>query len=198
MNGAFRGMLSAALLVPLGAQAQTSARQAEQPESDRYVFVVHGETHVELFRRGVTPWQEGAFVETETLLPLSEYVSLHATDLDTGLGKDSLDLDLAAYGQVVPGSTGGERRVDGDVQTASIRLHQHGVSLRLGRQLVASGRQLPRPDRDMATVRAGNVKNRKVKKTGRINIILAWAGSMVVGMIFCCTTIETPMRTGKT
>jgi hypothetical protein len=139
MNGASCGMLSAALLFSLGADAQTSAGHVEPPERDRYVFVVHGETHIELFHRAVAPWREGALVETEALLPLSEYVSLYVADLDTGLGEDTLDLELAAYGQVVPGSAGGERRVDGDVQTASVRYHQHGLSLELGRQLVAGG-----------------------------------------------------------
>ena len=44
----------------------------------------------------------------------------------------------------------------------------------------------------------GKVKKRNVRKTGSNNIILACVGSMVVGMIFCWSTIDAPIRIGNT
>jgi hypothetical protein len=76
---------------------------------------------------------------TDTVVPIREYVMLRARDIDTSWAKDSVDTELAAWGDVVPGNPGPEHALDGDVQTANVGYRQGPLSFRLGRQHVAGG-----------------------------------------------------------
>ncbi len=139
MRGRWMLLVSLSLGWPLAARAQGRDTPAADASIDRYVLSAHAETHATLFRRALLPGSEGALVEENTLLPLSEYVALRVVDLDTALGSDTLDLELSAYGQLVPGTLDGERRLDGDVQAANVRIHRGPVSVKVGRQMVAGG-----------------------------------------------------------
>lgn len=113
------------------------------PEGDAYELVAHAESHAQLFRRALLPGPNGSLVETQTQLPLQQFVSLAGYGFDTPLGVDSLDVELAAWGSVQAADTPPLGRYDGDVQTASVRLRPPERSLntwlRLGRQQVAGG-----------------------------------------------------------
>jgi hypothetical protein len=114
------------------------ARAAPTDTVDDHYLAVHSETRADLFRRAPLPGPEGAIVETRTLLPIRESLLLRAQDLDT-LGRDSVDLELSAWGAVIVPEGAPAQSPDGDVQTAYVRVHRGPVSLRLGRQLVTGG-----------------------------------------------------------
>lgn len=106
---------------------------------DRYELSARAETYAELFRRALLPGPNGSLVATDTVAPVYEYLSLRATDLDTGWRRDSLDLEFAGWGRAWFGPRHGEKPFEGDVQVASARYRHGPVSLRFGRQLVAGG-----------------------------------------------------------
>lgn len=139
MSAVKEAMLVAALglLLPVAARAEGTAPAREEP--DRMEVWTQGETHAALFRRALLPGPSGALVTTDTVVPLRQYVSLRARDIDVPWAKDSLDTELSAWGNVTLGSIGGEHVLDGDVQTANVGYRQGPVSLRLGRQHVAGG-----------------------------------------------------------
>lgn len=108
-------------------------------EKDRYEVTTRSETYVRLFRRALLPGPAGALVTTETASPLTEYLSVHATNVDSPWHRDAIELEVSAWGQLWPTSSGYERPFDGDVQSANVRYRLGPGWLRLGRQLVAGG-----------------------------------------------------------
>jgi hypothetical protein len=106
---------------------------------DRYELLVHSETYAELFRRALLPGPNGALVETETLTPLHQYVSLSARDIDSPWHADSLDLELAAWGSAWSLRGDRDQTLDGDLQVANLRYRAGPAWLRLGRQQIAGG-----------------------------------------------------------
>jgi len=119
----------------VGRSATTEASLAR----DRYDVSAISESHAQLFRRALLPGPNGSLVSTDTVTPIYEYVRLGVRDVDTPLKKDSLDLELAAWARSWLGERKGEGLLDGDVQTASVRLRLQTVSVRLGRQQVFGG-----------------------------------------------------------
>lgn len=122
--------------------ATTAVGAAAEPRErggDRYDLAVRAETHASLFQRALLPGPEGAIVSTRTVVPLYEYVSLRADDLDTPFAKDSVDFELSGWGSRLLGQRGNEPGFDGDLQTAFVRYHQGPIAVRLGRQNVAGG-----------------------------------------------------------
>ncbi|HVW29641.1 MAG TPA: hypothetical protein VHC69_29965 [Polyangiaceae bacterium] len=134
-------MPTSAVLVAAGVTVAgvPDAHAASTDAADDHSITVHSETRADLFRRAPLPGPEGAIVETQTLLPIRETLLLRALDLDTPVGRDSVDLELSAWGAVVAPAGAPAQSPDGDVQTAYVRLHRGPVSLRLGRQVVAGG-----------------------------------------------------------
>lgn len=112
---------------------------AQTEGADQYDLSVRGETHVEIFRRALLPGPRGTLVSTDTVVPVHQFVSLEAHDLDTSWRKDSIDVELTAWGRGFIGEREGERRLEGDVQSANVRYHHGPVWFRLGRQLAAGG-----------------------------------------------------------
>lgn len=106
---------------------------------DRFDLLVRGETHAELFRRALLPGPNGTLVFTRTLLPVQQYVLLDAKNLDMPWQKDSVDVELSAWGETTLGDPSPERALDGDVQTANVGYRQGPAQVRLGRQHVAGG-----------------------------------------------------------
>lgn len=107
-------------------------------EVDRYEIWAHGETHFSLFRRALLPGRNGALVVTETRAPAYQIERFQVTDLDLAGRRDSLDLELSAWGRLDLGEADAERG-GGDLQTLSVRYHDGPIALRLGRQQVAGG-----------------------------------------------------------
>ncbi|HEX7669177.1 MAG TPA: hypothetical protein VF395_06335, partial [Polyangiaceae bacterium] len=125
------------LVVVLEGEAAADPSAASREEPDRFEVWMRGETHAALFRRALLPGANGALVSTDTVIPVREYVVLRARDIDTAWAKDSLDTELSAWGNVIPGNPGPEHALDGDVQAANVGYRQGPLSFRLGRQHVA-------------------------------------------------------------
>jgi hypothetical protein len=118
--------------------ATSGAPGADAP-TDRFLLVARSETYVELFQRALLPGPNGAIVTTDTAVPINEYLSVNARNVDAPWDDDSVDLEFAAWGRLWPTSSNYERPFDGDVQTASIRYDGGPAWARLGRQHVAGG-----------------------------------------------------------
>ncbi len=116
-----------------------SASAAPRDDGDRYQFEVSSKTYAELFRRALLPGPDGALVETDTVVPVHEYLLLSVRDLDTPLREDSLDIELAAWSRVSFADVGFEGRSEGDLQVANLRYRAPNFALRLGRQLATGG-----------------------------------------------------------
>jgi hypothetical protein len=121
------------------AAARAESLPASGYPRDRYQLSAHAETYAELFRRALLPGANGSLVSTDTVVPLYEYLSLRASDIDTGWRRDSLDLEFAGWARSWFGARDAESRLDGDVQVASARYRHGPVSLRFGRQVIGGG-----------------------------------------------------------
>jgi hypothetical protein len=127
---------------PSGAQERDPRATTDTPaaaSADRFSLNARSDTYIQLFQRALQPGPNGAIVTSQTALPIDEYVSLDARDVDAPWQKDSLRMEFAAYGRLWPTSSSYERPFDGDVQTASIRYDGGPAWVRLGRQQVAGG-----------------------------------------------------------
>lgn len=147
-----RAVVPLAVALVLGASA-AAAQTAEQrgapvnipsagsppPGTDRLQFVARGDSYLQLFKRALLPGPNGALVEAEEAAPLHQYISLDARDVDAPWQKDSVDVELSAWGRAWLGSAPDERSFDGDVQTASLRYRQGPFWLRAGRQQAEGG-----------------------------------------------------------
>src|SRR5688500_6547906 len=70
------------------AAARAESLPASGYPRDRYQLSAHAETYAELFRRALLPGANGSLVSTDTVVPLYEYLSLRASDIDTGWRRD--------------------------------------------------------------------------------------------------------------
>lgn len=131
------------VLATLRASAEEPPRSgngaASSETPDRFSVSARSETYVQLYRRALVPGQNGAAVPTETAVPVHEYLYANARDVDAPWQKDGIGFEFAAWGRYWPTSSSLERRFDGDVQTASVRLDAGPAWARLGRQQVAGG-----------------------------------------------------------
>ncbi|HEX6765298.1 MAG TPA: hypothetical protein VF103_07460, partial [Polyangiaceae bacterium] len=116
-----------------------AARSGADDSADRYVLDARSETYLQFFQRALLPGPNGAIVDTETAAPLTEYVTVDARNVDALGRKDSVDLEVSAWGQLWPTSSSYERPLDGDLQVASLRYDAGPAWARFGRQQVAGG-----------------------------------------------------------
>jgi hypothetical protein len=136
-----RYALASAAAVPL-LMAPSVARAAgpgadESP--DVYEVNARSETYVQLFQRALLPGPNGAIVTSDTVAPIYEYVSLDARDIDLPWQRNSLDVELSAWGNANIGDVRDQNSVDGDLQTANVRYRQGPAWVRIGRQNFAGG-----------------------------------------------------------
>jgi hypothetical protein len=73
------------------------------------------------------------------MVPAYEYLSLRAKNLDLPGAEDSLDVELAGFGQAAFVRTEGDPAGEGDVSVANVLYHHDGRYLRFGRQHAAGG-----------------------------------------------------------
>jgi hypothetical protein len=132
-------LLPALAVLVLSRNAPGAPTSGQVNDADAYDLSAYSETHAALFRRALLPGPSGALVETDTVVPVHEYLRLRARDLDTGWRKNSVDVELAAWGRAWFGERETERRLDGDVQTAYAGYRDGPLALRLGRQHFAGG-----------------------------------------------------------
>jgi hypothetical protein len=126
---------AAVSVAPPALSAEAGAREA----GDQYVMIARSETYAELFRRALLPGPNGALTTTDTVVPVHQYVLLDARDLDALGSRDSVDVELSAWGRAWFGEREQEEPFDGDVQTANARYQRGPLSLKLGRQVMAGG-----------------------------------------------------------
>jgi hypothetical protein len=131
-------LLAALVLASSVAQAQEQNLR-RNVDGDRFEVNARAETYTALFRRALLPGPEGSLVSTETVVPIHQYVSMRARDLDAPWRPDSIDLEVSAWGRIWPTETVLERPLDADVQTAFVSYRHEPVLLRLGRQQVVGG-----------------------------------------------------------
>lgn len=148
-RGAVAPLAVALALGASSAAAQTAERRGTpinlpspslpSPATDRLELVARGDSYLQLFKRALLPGPNGALVEAEEAAPLHQYISLDARDIDVPWRKDSVDVQLSAWGRAWLGSPEDERGFDGDVQTANLRYRQGPYWLRAGRQQAEGG-----------------------------------------------------------
>jgi hypothetical protein len=138
-SGVLRWSCSAFLVLSAGGAHAESERQGDGSVPDTFELRAYGETHARLFRRALLPGPAGALVQTETLLPVQQYLALEVSGLDTPLGRDTLDFELAGWGRAHPTEPAFENTYDGDLQTAFVTLKHDVLWLRLGRQQIGGG-----------------------------------------------------------
>lgn len=130
-------MTLAIMLVPTLARAE-DGRERDQA-GDSYFVRVRSSTYLQLYQRALLPGPNGALVKTDTVAPAYEYVSLRADDLDAW-GRDNLDVELSAWGAAsITEAYDTSHRIDGDLQTASVRFRAGPTWIRVGRQLFVGG-----------------------------------------------------------
>ena len=106
---------------------------------DRFSVSGRSETYVQLYQRALVPGQSGQAVPTQVAVPVHEYLFANARDVDAPWQKDSIALEFAAWGRYWPTDSSLERKFDGDLQTANVRLEAGPSWARIGRQQVAGG-----------------------------------------------------------
>jgi hypothetical protein len=143
MHASTSGALAGPLLALWAFAAPAESGVALQPRDgelrDRFEMRAYSETYAELFRRALLPGPNGALVTHATVAPVHQYASLRVDNLDAPWRRDSLDLELAAWGRTWVGRRDSERRLDADIQVASATYRHGRLALRVGRQYVAGG-----------------------------------------------------------
>jgi len=126
-------------LVPFVTAQAARAQSVPATAADRFELSARAETYLALFQRALLPGANGALVVSQTRLPVSQYLSLRARDLDGPLQKDGLDLEFAGWASAIPVSAAPDPTLDGDVQTLFANVRRGPVALRLGRQQFVGG-----------------------------------------------------------
>lgn len=118
--------------------APVAAEPAGASTADTIGYQARVDVVAQLFRRQTFPDASGALVEGDFALPLYHYALLRVDDVDAPWRADSLDVELAAWGnlELADASSG---RVDGDVHVANARQRFRDGYLRFGRQVRAGG-----------------------------------------------------------
>src|SRR4051794_2278189 len=82
----------------LSASRSGAQEQGARPDTrvsaapDRYSIDARSDTYVQLFRRALQPGPNGAIVTSQTAVPIDEYLSIDARDVDAPWKKDSIRL----------------------------------------------------------------------------------------------------------
>lgn len=139
------GWSSAVALAAVTVCLSTRAVAAEPDDSDRYSLHAEAHSYLRLFQRSLLPGAGGARVSTQTWVPLHQYVTVRALDLDTAWSRDSVDVELSAWGSAAVlfvdrrPDADAERLLDGDVTIANVRHRVGPAHVRIGRQIVVAG-----------------------------------------------------------
>jgi len=129
---------AAAQSTPPG-DASASSAAAANPAGDDHDLVFRSRLTAAGFQRALTPGPGGAIVTTDTLAPFHEAVSLAADRVDSPIGKDTLDLQFAAYGQVWAGQPEGLPLSTWDIASAFLTQRMGPLAVSLGRQPIVGG-----------------------------------------------------------
>jgi hypothetical protein len=119
--------------------AQLRAPTEPARETDDFELIATADTYAALFRRALLPGAAGSLVETDTAVPVHEYVTVRARRLDAGPLEDAVDVEISGWGRLWPTASALEPPLDGDVQTAFATFRHGRGFARLGRQHVVGG-----------------------------------------------------------
>jgi len=119
--------------------ARAEPRVARSEGGDAYELNVQSHTYLELYQRALLPGPSGEIVVTDSVAPLYQHVALRARALDLPFRRDSLDVELNAWGRLELAEPDGTQRLDGDLGAANVRYADEHLSLKLGRQHFAGG-----------------------------------------------------------
>ena len=127
--------------VPSGAAPKSAAKpDSEKPVvEDRFHAFATTRTFVRMFQRKYLAGLGDQIAEDETLVPVYEYASLRVGDIDAPWAKDSVDFRLDAWGVLDPADVSQDRRLSGDLTTASLTNRIGPAYVTLGRQVAAGG-----------------------------------------------------------
>lgn len=126
------GLALALFVVPGSAGAQESG-------ADRFEFYGRTVTNVQMFERALLPGPGGTSVSQQFMAPIHQSLSARAVGVDTPLGEDSLEIQIAAYGQGVPGADDAVQPGTFDVASAFVKQDFRDLSVSIGRQVTAGG-----------------------------------------------------------
>jgi hypothetical protein len=109
-------------------------------EGDQIHWRVSADSYARFFQRAPVPGPGGSVLQTQTAAPFYQHALLQVDDIDVPWAADSVDVELAAWGNVEMANAGtGGRRMDGDITVARVR-HRYGPGyLSAGRQVYAGG-----------------------------------------------------------
>jgi len=124
---------------PAGPSAGAVAAKPKVETEDRFHAVASSRTFVRLFQRRVLDGLGAETAEDETLVPVTEYVSLSVGDADAPWGKDALDLRLEGWGTLDAVDVSQDRRLTGDLVAANVTGRLGAGHLTLGRQVATGG-----------------------------------------------------------
>lgn len=129
------------VIAALGASSAGAEEVAEAVEDpgDRFTYRAEVDTVSRLFRRESYPTVGGAIVAGGMGAPLYHYATLRVDDLDVPWGRDSVDVELSAWGNLELGEPSEVGRIDGDVHVAKVRQRFDFGYFTLGRQVQAGG-----------------------------------------------------------
>ena len=130
---------SAAIALSLALCASAARGQSATPQVDRFELRARSETYVRYFQRALLPGPGGAMVSTDTVVPVYQYLSVDATDVDAPWSADSIDVELSMWGSALATDVNGEHRLEGDVTVASVRQRFGPGYVKFGRQVYAGG-----------------------------------------------------------
>jgi hypothetical protein len=82
--------------------APRAIHSSAKPPADRLSLTARSETHLQFFQRALLPGPNGAIVSEDTALPITEYVTVDARNVDAPWQKDGLHLEFSAWGQLWP------------------------------------------------------------------------------------------------
>lgn len=120
-------------------QQPVFAQEGSETKRDTFEFYGRAATNMQMFQRALLPGPGGAIVNQQFMAPIHQSVSARALGVDSPMGKDSLEIQIAGYGQVVPGADNAIQTATFDVASAFIKQNWQSASLSLGRQVVAGG-----------------------------------------------------------
>ena len=123
-----------------GATLDATSSPVADSSEDLFSWYVASDTYLRILSHAPAPGPGSTVVGAGMQLPIYEYASLRVVDLDMPWQDDSLDVELALWGQVTPGEiTADRRRGDGDITVANVRQRFGPAYVRLGRQQYAGG-----------------------------------------------------------
>lgn len=112
---------------------------ARAPRGDDYEIQALARTTARYFERALLPGPGGALVTTSLAVPFHQSLSAGARRIDTPLGEDGTDIEVAVYGQLDGGLPDGAPAASWDVASAFVRQRAGDFHFALGRQPVAGG-----------------------------------------------------------